>query len=98
MAKVMDNIIVRVLADPESLSVTLRWGNGATTVASLRHLAGKGAFTSFDDPTFFAKATVGDRGRSLAWPDDIDLCADALWFESHPEDAAHVRRTSQTPA
>ncbi len=92
MPKLLDNIIVGVLPDPESLSVTLRWGNGATTVASLRHLAGKGVFVGFDDPAFFARAAVGERGRSLEWPGEIDLCADALWFESHPEDAPQPRR------
>jgi hypothetical protein len=30
---------------------------------------------------------VGERGRSLEWPDEIDLCADALWFAAHPEEA-----------
>jgi len=30
---------------------------------------------------------VGERGRSLEWPGDIDFCADALWFETHPEDS-----------
>jgi hypothetical protein len=23
----------------------------------------------------------------LEWPGEIDFCADALWFEAHPEDA-----------
>jgi hypothetical protein len=29
---------------------------------------------------------VGERGRSIEWPGEIDFCADALWFEAHPED------------
>jgi hypothetical protein len=23
----------------------------------------------------------------LEWPGEIDFCADALWFEAHPDDA-----------
>jgi len=33
------------------------------------------------------EAKIGERGRSLEWPGEIDFCADALWFEAHPEDA-----------
>jgi len=31
-------------------------------------LLGKGAFTAFSDPAFFAQARVGEAGRSLEWP------------------------------
>jgi len=72
--------------DPDKLSVALRWRNWATSVASFRHLAGEGIFVAFNDPVFFARAAVGERGRSLEWPGDIDFRADALWFDSHPED------------
>lgn len=61
--------------------------NGDTTVNRFGHLLGKGVFAAFADPAFFAQVTVGDRGRSLEWPGEIDMCADALWFENHPEDA-----------
>ena len=37
---------------------------------------------------------VGERGRSLGWPNEIDFCADALWFEIHPEDSP--RRSQRT--
>ena len=41
------------------------------------------------DPAVFARVNVGQRGRSLEWPGEIDFRADALWFESHLEDAPH---------
>ena len=87
MPQVLNNVIVAAEPDPGSFSVVLRWATGATTVASFRHLAGKGVFAAFSDPAFFARAAIGERGRSLEWPGELDFCADALWFESHPEDA-----------
>ena len=44
------------------------------------------------NPAFFAQAFIGDGGRSLEWPGDVGFCADALWFEAHPEDYAAYRR------
>ncbi len=87
MPKVLDNIITTAAPDPASHTVALTWANGETTVSSFRHLAGKGIFAAFSDPAFFAQARVGEGGRSLEWPGELDFCADALWFEAHPEDA-----------
>lgn len=94
MPKVLDNIIVAAVPDPNTHTVALSWANGATTVNSFRHLVGKGVFAAFTDPAFFAQAHIGERGRSLEWPDEIDFCADALWFETHPEDAPQQVRQS----
>ena len=106
MAKVLDNVIVDAVPDADTHSVTLTWANGATTVHRFDHLIGKGVFAALRDPATFAQVRVGDRGRSLEWPDEIDFCADALWFEAHPEDApqqpaartAHDRQPARHPA
>jgi hypothetical protein len=82
----LDYRIVEAIAEPASYSVRLRWASGAETVATFAHLVGKGVFASLADQAFFSKAAVGARGRTLTWPGDIDFCADALWFEAHPED------------
>ncbi len=92
MPKVLDNIIVAAVPDPNTHTVALTWAHGETTVNSFRHLVGKGVFAAFSDPAFFAQAQVGDRGRSLEWPGEIDFCADALWFEARPEDAPEQPR------
>ena len=44
-----------------------------------------GIFTPLADPDEFARVAIGPRGRSLRWPGDIDLCADALWLETHTD-------------
>jgi Protein of unknown function (DUF2442) len=87
MPKVLENIIAAAVPHPESGSVTLTWANGATTENSFRHVIGKGVFAPLADPAFFAQVRVGEGGRSLEWPGELDFCADALWFKAHPEDA-----------
>jgi len=87
MPSVLENVIIGAVAHPENLTVTLAWANGATTENSFRDLAGRGVFAPLADPVFFARVRVGEGGRSLEWPGELDFCADALWFKTHPEDA-----------
>jgi len=87
MPKVLENIIVAAVPDPAVRTVTITRENGATTVSSFAHLAGRGVFAAFNDPAFFAQVKIGEGGRSLEWPGELDFCADALWFKAHPEDA-----------
>jgi hypothetical protein len=95
MPQVLDNVIVAAEPDPKTCTVAVTWANGETTVNSFAHLAGKGVFAAFSDPALFAQARVGERGRSLEWPGEIDFCADALWFEKHPEDAPQQRPSAE---
>jgi hypothetical protein len=87
MPQVLDNVITGAVPNLQQHSVTLTWANGATTVSCFGHLVGKGAFATLADPAIFAQVRVGDNGRSLEWPGEIDFCADALWFEAYPADA-----------
>jgi hypothetical protein len=87
MPKVLDNIITAAIPDPATHTVTITWANGEKTVNDFGQLVGKGVFASFADPRFFAQVRVGEGGRSLEWPGELDFCADALWFKAHPEDA-----------
>lgn len=98
MPKVLDNIITAAAPDPANHTVALTWANGEKTVSRFGHLVGKGVFAPFADPTFFARARVGEGGRSLEWPGELDFCADALWFEAHPEDAPEQTQRSGDPA
>ena len=49
-----------------------------------------GVFAPLADEQFFAKARPGPRGRSVCWPGDIELCADALWLQAHGQDRRHA--------
>ena len=42
------------------------------------------------DAEFFDRVSIGVGGRSLGWPGELEFCADALWFEAHPEDNPFV--------
>ena len=86
MPKFLDNII-GVVANPRTHTVAVTWANGDTIVNRFGYLIGKGVFAVFADPAFFVPVSVGERGRSLLWQDEIDLCADTLWLETHPADA-----------
>lgn len=97
MPKIVENVIVVAVPDPANHTVALTWANGEKTVSSFRHLVGKGVFAAFADPAFFTQARVGEGGRSLEWPGELDFCADALWFEAHPEDAPEEERSDKTP-
>ena len=85
--QVLDNIIVAAVPEPVIHSGKMTWANGGTTVDHFDHLVGKGVFAAVADLAIFAQVHVGERGRSLEWPGEIDCCADALWFETHPADA-----------
>jgi hypothetical protein len=87
MAPLLENLITAAVPNADDYSVTLTWANGAATVSRFGHLVGKGVFASLADPFVFTQVAVGPRGRSLEWPGEIDFCADALWFDAHPEDA-----------
>jgi hypothetical protein len=41
-----------------------------------------GVFAPLADPALFAQVSLGDRGRSICWPGEIDFCADALWLQA----------------
>lgn len=57
-----------------------------------------GVLKAWDDPDFFTQVTIGDRGRSLVWPDEIDLCADSLWLEvtGQPPESIYPGLQSET--
>ena len=95
MAGLLENVIAAAVPHVGSRRVALTWANGETTLSGFGHLTGKRVFAALADPVFFAGVPVGDRGRSLDWPGDIELCADALWFEAHPGDAPGMREAAE---
>ncbi len=42
-----------------------------------------GVWSALEDESVFRQVTVGEGGRYIEWPGDIDLCADALWLQAH---------------
>jgi hypothetical protein len=71
----------------------LEFDNGGTAEKDMAEaVAAWPVFKPLVDPARFAEVFIGEGGRSLEWPGDIGLCADALWFEAHPQDYADFLR------
>lgn len=61
--------------------------NESSIIVAFNPLIQKGGILpKLADPEFFAQVSIGEKGRYIQWPGEIEFCADALWFESHPED------------
>ena len=68
------------VAPRDGYCIWLRYSDGASGEVDLSDMAGRGVFTVWLDRVFFEKVHVSDHG-SIAWSDDIELCADALYME-----------------
>ncbi|MGH9319808.1 MAG: DUF2442 domain-containing protein [Vicinamibacteria bacterium] len=68
--------------------IRVRYQDGAEGEVDLSRYVGKGVFSAWKDRTFFEGVHVSPHG-SLAWSDDIELCADSIYLEltgRKPED------------
>lgn len=86
MADILENQIEAAEPNADTYTIRLTWRNGNHTVAEFGHLVGHRVFEPLRDPQFFNCVTIQQNGRVLAWPNAIDFCADALWFQAHPRD------------
>ncbi|MGH7952092.1 MAG: DUF2442 domain-containing protein [Limisphaerales bacterium] len=59
----------------------LRYDDGVEGELDLSAEAGKGVFVAWKNIQHFNSVKIGHCGRSLEWPGEIDLCADALYLE-----------------
>lgn len=67
------------VAARDGFRLCLRYDDGACGEVDLSHLAGQGVFAPWDDRAFFERAHITEH-RSVAWSDEIELCADALYI------------------
>ncbi len=40
-----------------------------------------GIYAPLADQTYFTQVTIGEKGRFIQWPNELEFCADALWLE-----------------
>ena len=69
--------------------VWLRFEDGVEGEVDFSSQAGKGVFAPWSDYAFFRRAAIGQQGRVLTWPGELDFCADSLWLQvtgKQPED------------
>jgi hypothetical protein len=73
----------------DNYRVWLRFDDGVEGEAEFSAHVGKGVFAAWTDYAFFRQASIGEHGRTLTWPGELDFCADALWLQvtgKQPED------------
>jgi hypothetical protein len=72
-----------ISAEPSSeYNLRLVYADSVSFDVNIRPLIEKGGvFAPLADRTLFAQVRVGEGGRYIEWPGDVDLCADALWLE-----------------
>lgn len=66
----------------------ITFSDGMTGVIDLSPLITQGVFASLADPQEFARAFVDPVARTVAWPNGIDLCPDALYEDIQAQRAA----------
>ncbi len=57
----------------------LEYSDGTSGEVNLSHLAKRGVFVYWDEPTNFERVYIGENG-AVAWSDEIDLCPDSLYM------------------
>ena len=55
--------------------------DGVEGTVDLSEMVGRGVFSAWSDPDFFARVTVDLGTRTVAWPGGIDLCPDQLYHD-----------------
>ena len=88
------HLIRSVSADLATFSVTITWEDGSISTKAMGPLiASRKVFKPLADVALFASVRIINDGRGLAWKDDADMCADALWYDAHPQEnpyASHI--------
>lgn len=70
--------IVNVRTEPD-YHLHLRFEDGTSGTLDLGDwIEGGGVFEQLRDPAAFARVQIGGGGRFIEWPNEIDVCADAL--------------------
>ena len=60
--------------------IYIRYGDGAEGEVDLSEFAGKGLFSAWEDPQFFAQVHIGAH-RQICWSEDIELCPDTIYLK-----------------
>ena len=68
----------------DDLMVALRFRGGDVVHYDMKPIiAEDGVWRVLKNPDVFRQVAVAPDGRFISWPGDLDLCADAIWQETH---------------
>lgn len=85
-----------VIPEP-NYKLRLTYSDGETIVVDFTLLIQRGGvFAALGDPQFFARVSLGERGRYIQWPGELDFCADALWLEGHADESQAFNEREET--
>ena len=62
-------------------TIWLRYSDGMEGIADLSDIVGKGVFEVLENREKFDAAYISENGGALAWGEDLELCADALYLK-----------------
>jgi len=82
----MPDFITSVTVE-NNYKLRLIYSNGDIVVVDFTPIIRQGGvFAPLSNPDIFSQVKLGEGGRYIEWPSGVDFCADALWFEAHPND------------
>ena len=74
-------MIEPVCVEPRSgYRIWVRYSDGQDGEIDLSGFVGRGAFKAWSKPGCFEKVRIAPH-RAIAWDEDVELCADALYLE-----------------
>ena len=59
----------------------IKFHDGKEGTVDLSDLVGKGVFSKFKEPGFFASVFIDDESHTVVWPGGIDLAPESLYEE-----------------
>ncbi|MEX2603365.1 MAG: DUF2442 domain-containing protein [Gracilimonas sp.] len=62
-------------------TIWLRYSDQTEGIADLSDIIGKGVFKVLENREKFDAAHISENGGALAWGEDLELCADALYLK-----------------
>ena len=87
-----NNHVMRTIVQAIPLSeykVSLIYSDGESVIVEFEPLiAMGGVYSALSDPGYFAQVSVGEHGRYIQWPGELNFCADALWLDAHSSDSS----------
>ena len=79
---------IRQLTIETDYKLRLTYATGEVVVADFKPLIVQGGvYATLSDPAYFSQAAIGERGRYVRWPGELDFSADALWLEGQRRQA-----------
>lgn len=86
---------IQTVTPEANYRLRLFYSNGTVIVIDFSPIIERGGvFSRLSDPAFFSQVQLSEDGRSIEWPGELDFCADALWFQAHPDDNPFIASSS----